>query len=168
MKCSLSIVVQAPRLPCMSSAVTVAFKVIRPIFIIVYKLKQKLKKARTQCCCSFMTCLRNSQTRMFQSPKLSFFILYVHDQNSCIRFTPWNVCRCNSYQYVFHALLNIHSKQLFPKLYEIFLCSLDSLSQEFWFYFQIHVKRGAVTLYYGDLNDSVPYPNPAVFHNNTN
>lgn len=40
--------------------------------------------------------------------------------------------------------------------------------RNFWFYFQIDVKREAVTLHYGDLKDSVPYPNPAVFHNNAN
>ena len=105
---------------------------------------------------------------MFQPPTLKMFILYVHAQAHVSVEMNAGAVQLNNDNNVFCTILNIHSKQLFPKLYEIFLCSLDSLSQEFWFYFQIDVKRGAVTLYYGDLNDSVPYPNPAVFHNNAN
>lgn len=75
---------------------------------------------------------------------------------------------------VFHifteiASLKIHFSQLLTtKVVQIFPFISCSLSQEFWFYFQIDVKRGAVTLHYGDLNDSLHYPNPAVFHNNAN
>lgn len=66
--------------------------------------------------------------------------------------------------YLHHILWHI----FFKCLCKICLRSLDLLSQEFWFHFQIDLKRRAVTLYYGDLNDSVLYPNPAVFHNNAN
>lgn len=67
------------------------------------------------------------------------------------------------------ATLRIYFPQLLTtKVVQIFPFIPYSLSQEFWFYFQIDVKRGAVTLHYGDLNDALHYPNPVIFHNNEN
>lgn len=127
----------------------IAWKSGKPIFIIFYKLKQKNVHSKMHCRCFLypITCFLDYKGLMFQPPNLS---------------------RCNLYQYIFHISLHVHSEHLFSKLYKIFPCSVDLLSQEFWFYFQIDLKRGPVTLYYADLNDSVLCPNPEVFHNNAN
>ncbi len=50
-----------------------------------------------------------SKILMFQTPKLSFFMLYVHVQAHLSTFSPQNECRFNSYPYVVYTLLNIHN-----------------------------------------------------------
>lgn len=63
---------------------------------------------------------KRSKSLIFLPPKLTFLSCCIHIHKIVYPVFLLEL-KCNPYQYVFHTVLNIHSKQLFPKLYEIFI-----------------------------------------------